>query len=106
MHQNERHLRRRSQIALPAQWGAVLGLEARHQRANADGAAHQVSDRKRPQHTAVSEPVQSNADRTSALRAIRVAAKNARLDARLHVGGVVHRHGGENAVIGLRGGAL
>ena len=36
-------------------------------------------------------PVQARADRTAALRAVGVATEEARFDARLQIGGVIHR---------------
>src|SRR6201981_2731277 len=79
------------------------GSQAVHQFADADRTSDEVIDFQRPRDLNRSDPVQGAADRASALRAIRRAAKNARLYATLQIGRIIGGHLGKKAIIRTAG---
>src|SRR4029077_10589693 len=86
-------------IRMPARRPNGAGAQAVHQRADRDRTSDKMIDLHWTGQLDGSDPVQCAADGTTALRAVRRATENTRLDTTLQVGRIVGRHLGEETII-------
>src|SRR5882724_3409624 len=95
LHQIDRGLR---SIGIPSLRLCRVRAKAIHHLTDTDRTSDEMVDLQRTRNLDRSDPVQGAADRTTALRAIRRATKNARFHAASQIGRIIGRHLGEKAI--------